>query len=74
MPLKGLPIFLWITLLITLLRCCKTLENKGVHCVAFKTGSFQNPYESTAYSCCVRYRADNNPPDPFCAVQQEICA
>jgi hypothetical protein len=48
MPLKGIPRFLWITLLITPLRCCETLENKGIHRIAFKTGSFQNLYESTA--------------------------
>ena len=65
MSLKALPLFLWITLLISLLRCCKSLENKGLHCVAFKIGSFQNPYESTAYSYAVRCHTHKNQRTPF---------
>ena len=47
-------------MLITLLCNRKTLANKGFHRVAFKIGSFQSPFKSTAYDCSVRYRTYKN--------------
>lgn len=65
MPLKGIPVFLWITLLITPLRHGETLENKGIRCIAFKIGSFQNLYETTTYSNSAQRIADKNNPASF---------